>query len=74
MEFVCIVVVDTRSRTQQRPEGVDANREDEPMQYLKDLLDRLGKALGIKSPSGAPTASASTNHFGPVEGPAQDPR
>ena len=44
------------------------------MEYLKDLIDRLGKALGIKSPSQAPTVSASTNHLGPVEGPARDPR
>ena len=44
------------------------------MEYLKDLIERLGKALRIKSPSQAPTVSASTNHLGPVEGPAQDPR
>jgi hypothetical protein len=67
--------VDTRSRTQEGPEGVERkHREDDAMRYLKDLLDRFGKALGIKSPSREPTASASMNHLGPVEGPAQDPR
>jgi hypothetical protein len=44
------------------------------MEYLKNLIERLGKALRITSPSQAPTASASTNHLGPVEGPARDPR
>ena len=44
------------------------------MEYLKDLIERLGKALRIKSPSKAPTASASANQLGPVEGPARDPR
>ena len=40
------------------------------MEYLKDLIERLGKALRITSPSEAPAASASTNHLGPVQGPA----
>jgi hypothetical protein len=44
------------------------------MEYLKGLIERLGKALRIKSPSQAPTDSASTNQLGPVEGPAPDPR
>ena len=43
------------------------------MKYLKDLIDRLGKALGIKSPDHTP-ASASPNPLGPVQGPAQKPR
>jgi hypothetical protein len=67
--------VDTRSHDTGTARRCRAQtREDDAMRYLKDLLDRLGKALGIKSPSGAPTASASTNQLGPVEGPAQDPR
>jgi len=44
------------------------------MSYLKDLIERLGKALRIKSPPQARAGSASTNHLGPVQGPAQDPR
>ena len=44
------------------------------MEYLKNLIERLGKALRIKSPSQAPTVSASTNQLGPVEGPARNPR
>jgi hypothetical protein len=41
------------------------------MEYLKDLIERLGKALGIKIKP-APPGSESTNRLGPVEGPAQD--
>jgi hypothetical protein len=45
------------------------------MDYLKDLIERLGKALRIKSPPEARKGSASTNHLGPpVQGPVQDPR
>jgi hypothetical protein len=40
------------------------------MKYLKDLIERLGKALGIKSPDRTPAS----NPFGPVEGPAQKPQ
>ena len=46
------------------------------MEYLKDLIERLGKALRIKIKT-APAqtrAESSTNHLGPVQGPAQDPR
>ena len=75
MEFVCIVVVSiSGAGTQQRPEVSSATREDEAMEYLKGLIERLGKALRIKSPSQAPTVSASTNQLGPVEGPARNPR
>jgi len=68
-----VVVSIPGAGTQQRPEVSSANRE-EAMEYLKDLIERLGKALRIKSPSGAPTVSASTNQLGPVEGPARNPR
>jgi hypothetical protein len=44
------------------------------MDSLKDLIERLGKALRIKSPPQEPEGSASTNHLGPVQGPVQDPR
>jgi len=47
------------------------------MEYLKDLIRRLGKALGIKITTAPPrtrAASGSTNHLGPVHGPAQGPR
>ena len=44
------------------------------MDYLKDLIERLGKALRIKSPPEAREGSASTNHLGPVQGPVRDPR
>jgi hypothetical protein len=44
------------------------------MEYLKDLIERLGKALRIKSPPQARQGSASTNQLGPVHGPVRDPR
>ncbi len=37
------------------------------MKYLKDLIERLGKKLRIKSPDQTPASSP----FGPVQGPAQ---
>ena len=40
------------------------------MQYLKDLIERFGKALRIKSPSKTPE-SVSTNHLGSVQGPVR---
>ena len=43
------------------------------MEYLKDLIERLGKALRIKSPNKT-RESLSTNHLGPVQGPVRDPR
>ena len=36
------------------------------MKYLKDLIERLGKALRIKT-----AASASTPPLAPVQGPAE---
>ena len=57
--------VETRSRTQKRPEVSSATREEEAMEYLKGLIERLGKALRIKSPSQAPMASTPTNHILP---------
>jgi hypothetical protein len=44
------------------------------MEYLKGLIERLGKALRIKSPAQAREGSASTNQLGPVQGPVRDPR
>ena len=44
------------------------------MKYLKDLIDRLGKALRIKSPAPGAGGPTSTNHLGPVQGPVQEPR
>jgi hypothetical protein len=58
------------------------------MTYLRDLIDRFGEALRIKSPTqrevtrqgSSPrrtleVGTASTdNHRGPVYGPVQDPR
>jgi len=43
------------------------------MQYLKDLIERFGKALRIKSPNKT-QESVSTNYLGPVQGPVRDPR
>jgi hypothetical protein len=43
------------------------------MQYLKDMIERFGKALRIKSSSKTP-GSVSTNQLGPVQGPVRDPR
>jgi hypothetical protein len=43
------------------------------MQYLKDLIERCGRALRIESPSKTPE-SVSTNNLGPVQGPVRDPR
>jgi hypothetical protein len=47
------------------------------MEYLKDLIGRLGKALRIKittAPRRTRAESGSTHQLGPVQGPAQDPR
>ena len=44
------------------------------MEYLKGLIERLGKALRFKSPAQARRGSASTNQLGLVQGPVQDPR
>ena len=41
------------------------------MKYFRELIERLGKALRVKTaPPQARHASASTHPFGPVEGPA----
>ena len=52
---------------------VSSFEQEETMQYLKDLIERFGKALRIKSPD-TTRESASTNHLGPVQGPVRDPR
>ena len=64
---------DTGAATCQRPDGLELQQED-TMQYLKDLIERFGKALRIKSPPQARAGSASRNHLGPVHGPVRDPR
>ena len=43
------------------------------MNYLKDLIERLGKALGIKSSDHTP-ATTPSNPSGPVQGPAPGPQ
>jgi hypothetical protein len=52
---------------------VSSFEQEETMQYLKDLIERFGKALRIKSPNKT-RESVSTNHLGPVHGPVRDPR
>ena len=52
---------------------VSSVKQEETMQYLKDLIERFGKALRIKSPNKT-QESGSTNHLGPVHGPVRDPR
>ena len=74
--------------TGQQPDGVERSTKEHAMTYLKDLIERLGKALRIKSPPqletthqgsslrprlGVGTASTDS-HLGPVYGPVQDPR
>jgi hypothetical protein len=67
--------IDAWSRDKATPEGCRAlKQEDEAMQYLKDLIERLGNALRIKSPPQAPEGSAPTNQLAPVQGPVRDPR
>ena len=44
------------------------------MEYLKDLIERLGKALRITTKTDPPAESASTNNLGPIHGPVRDPR
>ena len=63
---------DTGAATCQRPDGLELQQED-TMQYLKDLIERFGKALRIKSPNKT-RESLSTNHLGPVQGPLRDPQ
>jgi hypothetical protein len=43
------------------------------MAYLKELIERLGKAIGIGSKSPAASKGASTSKLVPAEAPAQDP-
>jgi hypothetical protein len=52
---------------------VSGFKQEDTMQYLKDLIERFGKALRIKSPNKT-RESVSTNHLGPVQGPVRDPR
>ena len=52
---------------------VSSFKQEETMQYLKDLIERFGKALRIKSPNKT-RESVSTNYLGPVQGPVRDPR
>jgi hypothetical protein len=62
--------IDTRSRDRATARRSRAFNQEDAMKYLKDLIERLGKALGIKSPDQTPAS----NPFGPVEGPAQKPQ
>jgi len=48
-------------------------KQEDAMQYLKDLIERFGKALRIKSPHKM-QESVSTHYLGPVQGPVRDPR
>jgi hypothetical protein len=43
------------------------------MKYLKELIERLGKALGINSPNPKGQSEA-TNPLAPGQEPAQTPR
>jgi hypothetical protein len=43
------------------------------MAYLKDLIERLGKAIGIGNKSPATSKGGSPNKLVPAEAPAQDP-
>jgi hypothetical protein len=43
------------------------------MAYLKDLIERLGKAIGIGSKAPATSKAASPSRLVPAEVPAQDP-
>jgi hypothetical protein len=61
-----------KAATWQRPAGLELQWED-TMQYLKDLIERFGKALRIKSPSKTPE-SAPTNQLGLVHGPVRNPQ
>jgi hypothetical protein len=52
---------------------VSSFKQEDTMQYLKDLIERFGKALRIKSPN-TTRDSVSTSYLGPVQGPVRDPR
>jgi hypothetical protein len=43
------------------------------MAYLKDLIERIGKAIGIGSKNPATSKAASSSKLVPVEVRAQDP-
>jgi hypothetical protein len=51
-----------------------SKKEDEAMKYLKDLIERLGKALGIKASPQMRAGSTSTHASGPIPGPVQQAR
>jgi hypothetical protein len=44
------------------------------MKYLKDLIERLGKALRIKTPPQTRASTTSTHASGPLPGPVQQGR
>jgi hypothetical protein len=66
------MVVSTPEPEVSAAHGLELKQED-TMQYLKDMIERFGKALRIKSPN-TTRESVSTNHLGPVQGPVRDPR
>ena len=65
--------IDTGAATYQRRPMVSSFKQEDTMQYLKDLIERFGKALRIKSPHKM-QESVSTHYLGPVQGPVRDPR
>jgi hypothetical protein len=69
-----VVAIDTGRRAWTG--GVEIpDREDEAMEYLRGLTERLGKALRIKlGARQTREVSSSADPLGPVEGPAPQAR
>jgi len=51
-----------------------SKKEDEAMKYLKDLIERLGKALRIKISPQMRAGSTSRHASGSIPGPVQQDR
>jgi len=65
-----ISIISTPSRDSASARGLEPANERDTMQYLRELIERLGKALGIKPATNKPAAT-STNPLGPVQEPEQ---
>jgi hypothetical protein len=73
MKFLCIVVPARVSAGNAVARADHPHRRTKVMAYLKDLIERLGKAIGIGSKSPASPKAASPSKLVPAKVPAQDP-
>src|SRR5271168_5402889 len=73
MDFVCIVLASAPGAGLARGSETHS-KETNAMAYLKELIERLGKALGIKpKASQASVSPVTAEHVEPVESPVEEP-